>query len=68
MIKDWRRAWKFYSMWIFAFLIAFPDLYAEATALGLIQGGHIEDYFRVFGMMGLVLRVVGQGRPDEDDA
>ena len=35
LIEDWRKAWKYYSVWGLAALIALPDLYNALAYSGL---------------------------------
>lgn len=64
MIPNWREAWKFYSMWIFGAVILFPELYTEARALGLIKAEWIDEILRGLGIIGIAVRLIGQGKPD----
>ena len=64
LIDEWRHCWKLYSVWIFAFLMAAPELYNAAISAGLISQEQVPGVFSklmsLVSFVGLVSRVVSQ--------
>lgn len=64
LIEDWRKAWKMYSVWFFALLMAFPELYNAAISSGLIAQAEVPPLFSklvtLISFMGMASRLVGQ--------
>ncbi len=63
LIDDWKRAWRLWSVQIFAVIAVLPDIWQQISALGLLDGLPHEAVwvFRVLGVIGVVCRVVQQG-------
>lgn len=64
LIDDWKKAWKLYSVWIFALVLAGPDIYNAAVTAGLISADHVPALFgrlvNIVGFVGIVSRIVKQ--------
>lgn len=68
LIEDWRQAWKFYSVWALAVLVALPDLYNALLAAGLLDADAMPPVaawsVRIVAIAGLVVRFVNQKKPE----
>ena len=68
LIEDWRQAWKFYSVWALAVLVALPDLYNALLAAGLLDAEALPPVaswsIRIVAIAGLVVRFVNQKKPE----
>jgi hypothetical protein len=64
LINEWRQAWKLYSVWIFALVLAGPDIFNAAVSAGLISADHVPALFgrlvNIVGFVGIVSRIVKQ--------
>jgi hypothetical protein len=75
VIEDWKRAWRFYSVWFFAAVGVMPDAYDMIVASGLLNSPETPEAL-VWGMRfvaigGIFARVIRQVRPpipDDTDA
>lgn len=71
LVEDWKRAYRFYSVWAIALIGALPDIYNAIAASGLLSGGDAPDDLvwavRLAAVGGLLLRLVQQYKPDPDD-
>lgn len=67
LIEDWKRAWKLYSVWAFALILAAPDLYDAAVRFGLFDAddtpGPLKFAIRALALAGFVVRLIQQKRP-----
>ena len=68
LIEDWRQAWKYYSVWALAVLVALPDLYNALLAAGLLEADAMPPMaawsVRIVAIAGLVVRFVNQKKPE----
>lgn len=71
VIDDWKKAWKFYSVWAFAIVAAIPDAYNAVIASGLLDGSGASETLtwsiRAAAIGGLLLRFVKQAQPKLPD-
>lgn len=67
LISDWRQAWRYYSVWALAVLVALPDLYNALQAAGLMDADAMPPVaawsVRIVAIAGLVVRFVNQKKP-----
>lgn len=67
VIDDWRKAWKFYSVWGIAVLGAIPDIYNALVGSGLVGGDDAPNTLtwaaRIAAIGVLLLRLVNQQKP-----
>lgn len=67
LIENWRQGWKFYSVWLFALVAAFPDLYMAVVAMGWLDSADVPKQLvwalRGLGVVGVFARFVSQTRP-----
>lgn len=67
MIEDWKKAWRFYSVWAFAIVGILPDAYNAIVAAGLLGGADTPDALtwgmRFAAIGGILLRLVKQAQP-----
>lgn len=70
LIPEWKRAWRFYSVWAFAVIVALPELYNAAATLGLFDAAPATLLWSMRGLAlaGIVARFVDQARPRIEDA
>lgn len=69
LIQNWRKGWKFYSVWAYALILALPELYSQLMYSGVIDMYDPPPYvnvLRVIAFVGLVLRFVDQSKPGAD--
>lgn len=68
IIHDWRNAWRFGSVWLFAIIAAMPELYNTIAALGFMDEAPPAFVWTVRGLavVGLVTRFVKQHRPPQE--
>lgn len=68
LIEDWKNAWKYYSVWAIAVLVAMPDLYNLLAASGLFHEMPDPAKWAVRGgaVLALVGRFVHQKKPPCD--
>jgi hypothetical protein len=66
LIDDWRRAWRLFSVQLFALVALFPDMYDGIAALGWMDQlpEQARWAIRAMGAVGIVARVIKQ-RPKE---
>lgn len=68
LIDDWKRAWRYYTTWAWAVVLAFPDLYSMVAGLMTITDLPNEAAWSIRGLaiVGFVARLVKQKRPPVD--
>jgi hypothetical protein len=68
IIENWRHAWRYYSVWAMAVLVALPDLYNALLAAGLLEAEAMPPLaswsIRIVAIVGLVVRFIKQKRPE----
>lgn len=64
LVNDWKKAWKWLSMWAFFILAFSPELYALAVQYKIVDPGHLPAIFERLvqwvGFLGAVSRIVDQ--------
>lgn len=64
LVNDWKRAWKWFSMWAFVIIGFSPELYALAVQYKLISAGNLplifERLVQWVGFLGAVSRMIDQ--------
>lgn len=64
LIENWKDAYRFYTIWIYSFIIGFPSLWNELVAAGVIQSDTLPPEFKaalaVIGTVGIASRIVKQ--------
>lgn len=76
VVDDWRKAWRFYSVWALAVVGVLPDAYNAIVTAGLLGGSETPEALtwsmRAAAIGGILLRIVRQVQPpvpdDTDDA
>ena len=66
LIENWRRAWKFASVQVFAFIALMPDIYNGIAALGWMDElpEPAKWVIRGLGAAGVVARVLRRKQPE----
>ncbi len=71
VVGDWRKAWRFYSVWAFAVVGILPDAYNAIVASGMLGGADTPEYLtwsmRAAAIGGILLRLVKQVQPPIPD-
>jgi hypothetical protein len=71
MVDDWKKAWKFYSVWAMALVAALPDIYNAMISSGLLGGDDAPSALtwgiRIGAIGALLLRLVNQQKPPLPD-
>lgn len=64
LVDDWKRAWKWFSMWAFIIVAFSPEIYELAVKFGIVSAGHLPAVFERLvqwvGFFGAVSRLVDQ--------
>jgi hypothetical protein len=64
LVNDWRKSWKFLSMWFFLILGLSPALYELAVQYDLVKPGRLPEIFsdaiNLVAFLGAASRVVDQ--------
>lgn len=72
LIGDWKQAWKYYSVWIYVFIGALPDIFDLAVKMDLLGGEGTPDALnyciKLFSFAGVVMRLVKQGVASAQEA
>ena len=66
LIKDWKKAWRYYTVWGLAALMALPDLYnlLSYTDIMYYMPEKLAWIIRTLAFLTLVGRFIDQNRPD----
>lgn len=69
LIEGWQRGWRFYTVWLFALVAAFPDLYMAVVAMGWLDSPDVPQpvvwALRGLGVVGVFARFVSQTKPKQ---
>lgn len=76
LIKNWKQAWRFYSVWAMAILLCMPTLFNLAVEYGLLESAELPPLFanavRLVAFGTVAVRVIKQQVQDiqekQDDA
>ena len=67
LVDNWRQGWRFFSVWVFGFVAAFPDIYTAVVAMGWLDSPDVPTVvvwaFRCMGVAGIVARFIDQTKP-----
>lgn len=66
LIQNWRDAWRLWSIWALALLMAVPEIYNEMLYSGVIDMTEWPSLTRVIqslAFIGIVVRLVRQNMP-----
>ena len=66
LIENWHRAWRLFSVQLFALVALFPDMYDGIAAMGWIDQlpEQARWAMRALGAVGIVARVIKQRTPE----
>lgn len=64
LVDDWKEAWRFWSVRLFALVLLLPDLYAGIQAMGWLDSADCPPALawsiRILGGIGVVARILRQ--------
>lgn len=65
IIPDWRSAWRYWSVRMYAALLVMPEVWSAAVAAGLVDGSPdvLVNAMRLTALVGLASRLVAQRMP-----
>lgn len=65
LIDDWKSAWRYYTTWAWAVVLAFPDLYSMVAGLMTVAELPNEAAWGIRGLavVGFFARLVKQKKP-----
>lgn len=62
LIKEWKKCYKMWSIWIFILIAASPEIYQGFVTLGLLNNipNFIDYSIRILAGIGIISRVIKQ--------
>lgn len=62
LISNWKEGWKFYSVWVFAFIAALPELLTMLSPLMDVAPleGPVNWLLKAAAIVGIVSRFIAQ--------
>lgn len=62
LIKEWKKCYKMWSVWVFILIAASPEIYQGFVSLGLLKDipNFIDYSIRILAGIGIVTRVIKQ--------
>lgn len=69
LVADWRKAWKFLSVWAFLLVGIAPDLHTAVVAMGWLEDpstpSGLKWGLRGLAVAGIACRLIQQAKPKE---